>query len=116
MDLISIDTTRYSAVVSAFAASFPQAVVMLDNKVQTNPVLLWCTNARLHGAVNLSMHDGETELLGFHDGPRNMWASTKALELVEKLAEQKILRFSVSQTKPTRAEPSLLARILDRRA
>ena len=109
--MVSIDTTRYSAVVAAFVERYPEAVAKLDKQPATAPVAQWCTNASLLGAIDFSLRQGNTELLAFHDGPRNMWASPEALGLVEELAVKRILRFTVHAPRP----PSLIARLFGRR-
>ena len=109
--MVTIDTTRFSAVVAAFVERYPDAVARLDKQPQGGPVSQWCTNASLRHAIDFSLRHGELELLAFHDGPRNMWASTAALGLIEELAAKQVLRFKVSKPRP----PSLLARVLGRR-
>nr|CAS02801.1 putative integron gene cassette protein [uncultured bacterium] len=108
--MITIDTTRYSKVVAAFVDRYPDAAIKLDKRVPTDPASRWCTNARLLGAINFSLLRGKTELLGFHDGPCNMWASAEALPLVEELAAQQLLRFKVLAPRP----PSLISRLFGR--
>ncbi len=109
--MVTIDTTRFSAVVAAFVDRFPEAVPMLDKKPQHGPVTEWCTNATLRNAIDFSLRQGKHELLAFHDGPRNMWGSTEALEVVEELSTKHVLRFSTTEPRP----PSLLARLFGRR-
>jgi hypothetical protein len=109
--MVTIETTRYSAVVAAFAERYPEAVAELDGEPQARPVSQWCTNAALSHAINFSLRRSATELLAFHDGPRNMWASDEALALVQELAAKRVLRFNVSKPR----SPSLLARLFGRR-
>lgn len=111
MTMVTIDTTRYSAVVAAFVERYPEAVAQLDKRPQVGLVSQWCTNASLLGATDFSLQQGGAELLAFHDGPRNMWASSAALGLVEELAARHVLRFQVASSRP----PSLLARLFGRR-
>src|SRR5262245_15351545 len=106
MALASIKTTRYSTVVAAFVDRFPGAVATLDKKVQSGSTSAWCTNAALRSARNFTLRLGDDELLGFHDGPQNMWASTDTLALVQELADSHVLRFTVDPVRP----PSLLRR------
>ena len=108
--MLTINTTRYSAVVAAFVAAYPKAVPVLDRRVQSGAAADWCTNARLTGAVNFSLSESGLELLGFHDGPRNMWASDTALPLVERLAAEKLLRFVVEAPRPRRLIDRLFGR------
>jgi hypothetical protein len=95
--VITIDTTRFSAVVSEFLRRYPNAVAKLDKVPQTAALGEWCTNARLAAAIDFSLVEGSEEILGFHDGPRNMWATDSTLPLVESLAERKLLRFRVAR-------------------
>jgi len=109
--VITIDTTRFSLVVAAFVNRYPTAVALLDRKPQREDVSKWCTNAALQAAIDFSLREGEEELLGFHDGPSNMWASDAALSLVQELAAQHALRFKSVQQEPQ----GFLARLLGRK-
>jgi hypothetical protein len=91
--MLTIETTRYSAVIKAFIERYPAAVVSINKKIETRPAELWCTNATLKSAIDFSLVDGEKELLGFHDGPDNMWVSDDVLPFLKELSEKKILRF-----------------------
>jgi len=91
--MLTIRTTRYSKVVSTFVGRYPDAEVRIDKKPPSAPLASWCTNAVLRQAINFSLRRGQVELLGFHDGPDNMWADTEAAALIEELALQKVLRY-----------------------
>ncbi len=106
--MVTIETTRFSTVVAAFVERYPDAVAKLDKRTQTSSVGQWCTNAVLLRAINFSLRRGRNELLGFHDGPRNMWASSETLALVDELAAKRVLRFSVAEAR----SPSWLSRLL----
>jgi len=108
--MLTIETTRYSAVVAAFVERYPSAVPLLDKRHVTAPIDKWCTNANLKSAIDFSLQQESVELLGFHDGPRNMWASADALPLVEELASRSVLRFSVARVR----QPSFLERLFRR--
>jgi hypothetical protein len=92
--MLNIDTTRFSTVVAAFVKAHPHAVAYLDKVPQTDSLESWCTNERLKGAIDFSLAEAGVEFLGFHDGPRNMWASDAALAVVEALASEAVLRYS----------------------
>jgi hypothetical protein len=91
--MITIETTRFSAVVRAFVEQFPSAVVKLDRKTPLGDLASWCTNTKLEAAINFSLVNNGNEILGFHDGPWNMWADDEVLPFVKTLAEKKLLRF-----------------------
>jgi hypothetical protein len=91
--VFNIETTRYSHVVQAFLAAFPDARAYLDKREQTTAGENWATNKALLGAIDFSLVLNGVELLAFHDGPKNMWASPEAQSVIESLAEQKVLRF-----------------------
>jgi len=99
--VLSIDTTRHSRVVLAFIAAFPDARAYLDRKEQTTSNPAWATNKALRGAIDFTLVRDGVELLAFHDGPGNMWASAEALPLVQSLAEQKVLRFQHASVRPS---------------
>ena len=88
--MLTIETTRFSATVMAFIKRYPSAIAKLAKRIPTGD---WCTNAKLETAIDFSLTDNGTELLGFHDGPCNMWAADEALSLVQELAKQHILRY-----------------------
>ena len=113
--MLNIDTTRYSTVIKAFMDRYPEAIARLDKHSQTGPVGQWCTNASLLSAINFSLRLDNTELLGFHDGPRNMWASADTLTLVEELAVRRVLRFQVAVVRPPSMFSRLFSRMLGRR-
>lgn len=100
--MLTINTTRFSAVVGALLDAYPGAVVVIDRTTQSGAPFDWCTNARLTAANNFSLLSNGVEYLGFHDGPRNMWASDSALRLVERLSTEKALRFTQSAPRPAR--------------
>ena len=110
--MINIDTTRYSAVVAAFVERYPDATAKLDRRSPVGAVSQWCTNKSLRGAIDFSLCQGSLELLGFHDGPQNMWATDEALGLVEELAARRVLRFDIQRP---RQRLSVLAWLLGRR-
>jgi hypothetical protein len=87
-----VETTRYAEVVRAFAVRYPNALAKLDGVPQPGSSSQWCTNAKLKAANDFSLKEGDLEILGFHDGPRNMWAPDEALGLLNELAARKVLR------------------------
>lgn len=97
--MFSIETTRYSHVIQAFLAAFPDARAYLDKREQTTASGNWATNKALLGAIDFSLVLNDVELLAFHDGPKNMWASTEAQSVIESLAEQKVLRYRRAKPK-----------------
>ena len=107
--MFSIETTRYSHVVQAFVAAFPDARAYLDKKEQPAASGNWATNEALLGAIDFTLVLNGVELLAFHDGPKNMWASAEAQSVVESLAEQKVLR-----SRRAKARQSLFRRLLAR--
>ena len=106
----TIHTTRYSKVVSAFIDRYPDAEAKLDKQKPDGQLKSWCTNAALLKAIDFSLRRGQVELLGFHDGPQNMWASTESMPLVEELANKQVLRYVKRSAQP----PSLFARLFGR--
>ncbi len=91
--MLTIETTRYSAVIKAFVEFYPSAVVKINHKIPSGDAALWCTNKTFKSVIDFSLTvDGKT-ILSFHDKPSDMWADDEALPLVKMLAEQKFLRF-----------------------
>jgi len=110
--VITIDTTRYSVVVTAFVHRYPSAIAVLDRKPQSDDVSEWCTNENLQAATDFSLREGEAEFLGFHDGPRNMWASDDTRTLVRELAALHVLRYSNAEA----PRQGFLARLFGRKS
>jgi hypothetical protein len=107
--VLSIKTTRYSHVVKAFVEAFPDARAYLDKKEHATSTGDWVTNKALLSAIDFALVRNGVELLAFHDGPKNMWASSESRSVVQSLAEQKVLRFQQA-----RVRQSLLRRLLRR--
>lgn len=103
--MIIIETKRYSVTVRAFVEKYPLAISMLDNHVMQESPDKWCVNSKLQNAIDFSLTQNEVTLLGFHDGPGNMWATMGTLPFVQSLAERKLLRFYIANTKV--ADPPL---------
>lgn len=110
--MLTIETRRYSAVVEAFVERYPSAIPELNKRPVQTATNQWCTNATLKAAIDFSLKNGTVEILGFHDGPNNMWASDDALPLVEELAERKVLRYSVARFRA----PGFFERLFGRRS
>jgi hypothetical protein len=100
MKLIWIETTRHSSVVKEFALKFPEAKARLDGQLQVAPLEEWCTNKRLREAINFSLNKEDEDIMGFHDDPRNMWASENTLLFIEELKAQGLLRYSLVENQP----------------
>jgi len=99
MSLVSIETTRYSAVAREFVERYP-GIIQIDRKVVQEPLDSWCTNQRLCDSIDFSLVHRGLEVLGFHDGPRNMWAHESTLPLVQQLAHERFLRFRLGRSPP----------------
>ena len=92
--MLTLETTRYSAVIKAFMAHYPLAVVTINHKPPEGDIETWCTNSTLKFARDFLLTVEGRIILAFHDGPIDMWAVDDALPLVEKLAAEKLLHFS----------------------
>ena len=99
MSLVSIETKRHSAVARKFFERYP-GIVQINRKVVQEPLDIWCTNQRLYNSIDFSLNHDGLEVLGFHDGPSNMWAHESTLPLVQQLAHERFLRFSPGRAAP----------------
>jgi|SRR6187455_2832264 len=97
--LFSLRTTRVSGVVKAFVSAHPGAAVKVDLKPEVRPIEVWCTNQLLKSARDFSLTYNEVELLGFHDGYKNMWAHESTRSLLDSLVSQRLTRYTVTQQK-----------------
>ena len=94
--LFSLRTTRVASVVKAFVGAHPGAAVRVDLKPEVRPVEVWCTNRLLKSARDFSLAHNEVELLGFHDGYKNMWAHESTQALLDNLVSQRLTRYTVT--------------------
>lgn len=92
--MLTIETTRYSAVVKAILEQYPDAEVKLDGKPVTSDQGTWCTNAKLKETYHFFIEDNGKAIFGFWDGPEDMWADDEILPFIQTLADQKLLSFS----------------------
>lgn len=97
--------------VGAFVDQYQPASIELDKRPISEPKDEWCTNNRLRTARDFSMTHNSIEILGFHDGPSNMWAHESTLAFVEELKAKKMLRYSVTQQDN---KPGWLSKVVQR--
>jgi hypothetical protein len=103
--LISIETTRYSEFFRRLFNEYGNDTrASIDSRTVEGRdfaqfVDEWCVNDRIKQTKNFSLHRGKTELFGFHDHPRELWAATTELPFVERLAAEQIVRFKVVKSR-----------------
>jgi hypothetical protein len=105
---ISIETKRYSTLVRRILEAYKHDVVIKIDNTQFSesyiPQLLssWCTNRSLESTNYFAlMHKGDA-LFWFFDHPDNMCAAISVLPFIEKLAEEKIIRYEIIEQKGSR--------------
>ena len=100
-NLIWIHTRRYSTLIKRIFEEYHENVEIYiegyrytDNDV---PKLLkdWCTNRIIKRTLDFSLKRNHVELFGFHDTPDEFWAASSERPFVERLANEKIVRFRV---------------------
>ena len=99
MNMIWIDTTRYSKVVRAFLSHHPDAVVRMNKRVVDSNPDDWCTNRKLKPLRDFSLTSGGQVVLSFHDSPDELFAPEDQLDLVKELKAKKMFRFQVLRQK-----------------
>lgn len=87
--------------VRAFLDHHPDAVVRLENHIVNTELDEWCTNDNLKYMCDFSLSVGDRVVLLFYDHPDALMAPWDQLGLVEKLAEQRLLRFRILHPKPS---------------
>ena len=95
--MLTIETYSFSKVIEAFIEHYPSSVIKINNKIITDDVSSWCTDKNLNSVIEFSLTHMGRVLLGFNDGPENMWASDEALPLIKSLEEQNILSFTQTE-------------------
>ncbi len=108
--LFFLRTTRVASVVKAFVVAHPDAAVKVDLKPEVRAIDAWCTNQRLKSARDFSLTHNEVELLGFHDGYKNMWAHESTQPLLDSLVSQRVTRYTVTRQSEGRG---LFSRVLE---
>jgi hypothetical protein len=114
-ELIGIETTRYSTFFRRVFDEFNNNVIITIGE-SYNPVENetyydkdipwlkdnWCTKKNLKESIFFNFRQNGEELFGFFDHPDNMWADISVLPFIEKLAEEKIIRFHIAKKQPSR--------------
>lgn len=99
--LISIETTRYAEFFRYLLQEYISgSSVTIDGRTIEEsgfPQLIegWCVNERIKQTRNFTLSRNKTELFGFHDSPKELWASITELPFVERMAANKLVRFKV---------------------
>jgi hypothetical protein len=109
MKWIGIDTRRYSTVIKAFLAKYPNAIVYLNKKRETRPTSEWCTNGTLTSIIDFSLSLNDHVILSFHDHPSDLIAPEDQLGFVQELEVRKVLRYRMMKE-----APSLIQRLFGR--
>ena len=61
-------------------------------------VASWCTNTRIRATRDFKLLRQRTEIAGFHDTPDEMWIAATELPFVQRLAEEKLIRYDAPPT------------------
>ena len=102
---LSINTRRYSKLLQCIFEEYNENVkIEIDGRQYTDneiPELLkeWCTNRNIRKTLNFSLERDGVVLFGFHDHPCEFFVALSERPFVERLADQKIIRYEVSSGK-----------------
>ena len=114
--MIGIETTRYSTLMKRILSEFNDNVTIQigietysPRKFKTYsgveiPELLndWCTKKNLIKTTFFHLKQNGEELFGWWDHPENMWADISVLPFIEKLAAEKLIRYNIAVSKPSK--------------
>ena len=113
--LIGIETTRFSTLLKHILSEYNDNVT-IQIGIETHsprkfnsysgediPALLkdWCTKRNIIKTTFFNLKQNGEELFGWWDHPENMWADMSVLPFIEGLAEMKIIRFDIKESKPS---------------
>ena len=102
-ELLTVTTTRYSEFFRRLLERYStDAHVRIDGKVTPSSefstlVKSWCMNKVIMRTRDFVLYRGKEELCGFHDTPREMWASPAILPFLRDLEREKVIRLSVGR-------------------
>jgi hypothetical protein len=68
----------------------------------------WCTNKKIRGTREFSLHDGQRFVASFHDSVDELFIAEEERDWIHRLSEEHLLRYRVS---PVVVSPSLASRI-----
>lgn len=102
--VISIDTSRYSALVHRILDEYKDIQVNLEGVSYAGSDIEHlkniCTNERLKSAINFGVFKDGKEIFGFHDHPDKFWAAISEIDFVKRAAKHKVIRYRVIPVKP----------------
>ncbi len=104
--LIGISTTKYSTLFSKIFDEFSHGCrIQIDGKEYREQDIAklkseWCQNSKIEETRNFKFSIGDEELFGFHDSPDQLWAATSVLDFVQRLADEKIIRYQIMPVMP----------------
>jgi hypothetical protein len=102
---IWISTTRFSEVFRRLLQKYRQGVrVEIDGVRHSDAdidslIASWCTNAKICVTRDFGLWQGEAQLFGFHDSPRQLWAACSELPFIETLQRENIIRYEILEHK-----------------
>ena len=102
--LIWIHTKRYSVFLRRLLEEYSQdTTAVIDRKRFASadfPQLIatWCTNARIRATHDFKLLRGRAEICSFHDTPDDMFIAATELSFVQRLAEEKLIRYDAPPT------------------
>jgi len=97
--LLWLHTRRYSALLRRLLQEYSDGTTaVIDRKRYPSskfPELIasWCTNVRIRATRDFKLKRGRDELAGFHDTPDDFWIVESELPFVQRLAEEKLVRY-----------------------
>lgn len=102
---IWISTTRFSEFFRRLLEQYRRGVrVEIDGARHSDAdidslIASWCTNTKIRATHDFALWQGEVQLFGFHDSPRQLWAACSELPFVETLQREHIIRYEILEQK-----------------
>lgn len=98
---ISIETKRYSTLIKRILEEYCHDVVIKIDNTQFSesyiPQLLsnWCTKRSIESTNYFVLKHKGDDLFWFFDHPDNMCAAVSVMPFIERLADEKIVRYKI---------------------
>ncbi len=97
--LISIETNKFRTFFKAVCEEYKSEITTIidGKKYYANDhewlIANWCNRKNLSKTINFLIKKDDKEIFGFHDSPDNLWASEDQLPFLERLRQQRIIKY-----------------------
>jgi len=99
---ISVKTTRYSELFKRILKEYNKNVkIYIDgrqyfDKDISKLINEWCTNHTISNTKDFMLRKDGLEIFRFHDTPKDFWAAISEKPFLERLSQEKIIRYRIT--------------------